>query len=101
MKHQPVPKDDLRERFILFLATKPADQRYDWHSIERCACGTFINEHGLGFKSVRVRRWYAPWSFKTVGSYDRVPALEVWRRWNETARVCSTYGELLHKVRGA
>src|SRR6266404_8345820 len=97
MKQMPAPTDDLRERFILFLASKPADQRYDWNSSRHCACGTFIREC-VG-EPVQVRRWYAPWSTKTVMQRHRFQENQVWSRWNTMAFSCHTYGELLQSVR--
>jgi hypothetical protein len=98
MKHQPISTDDLRERFILFLASKPADQSYNWRDRDHCACGTFIHER-LGIP-MQVRRWYAPWLDKTVMQRNLMEESQVWRRWNTLASVePHTYGALLQRVR--
>lgn len=89
MKHQPAPKDDLRERFILFLAGKPADQRYVWIDSCNCACGTFLRENVY-------------WGKVEYGDPEISKAkarAAVWTRWNKVAEQCSTYGELLKRVR--
>jgi hypothetical protein len=89
------PTDDLRERFILFLASKPADQGYDWGSIDHCACATFINER----LTKRVKCWYSPWG---VAQPDKAEADQVWKRWNDMARAAPrTYGGLLQRVRNS
>lgn len=96
MKYIEAPKDDLRERFILFLASKPANQSYYWADQKTCACGTFIREC---LERVTVRqRWFG--LFNTVRTYPPVEAGRVWKRWNEVARIePHTYGALLERVR--
>ncbi len=91
MKHIEAPVDDLRERFILFLASKPADKAYNWHSVNYCACGTFIREHLTTFKRTFMIKFH---------SVDRLQSDRVWARWNIVAGVKPhTYGALLDRVR--
>jgi hypothetical protein len=94
MKHVAVPTDDLRERFILFLASKPADLAYNWNSITHCACGTFIRE--------RLTKTTIRWGFRRVQQLDQAEANRVWKRWNSEAEICPrTYGALLQRVRAS
>lgn len=97
MKHVAAPTDDLRERFILFLASKPADEYYPWADGRHCACGTFINEQL--YDKVEVRRWYAPWLTRTIMVPNKAEAQMVWYRWNTLASKYQTYGALLRAVR--
>jgi hypothetical protein len=93
MKHVAVPADDLRERFILFLASKPAGQIYNWNSHRHCACATFIEEQ----LTKRIRHWYRPWGIK---QRDVLQVQAVWRRWNGIAATePRTYGAMLKRVR--
>ena len=95
MKHMDPPADDLRERFILWLAGKPRDQRYNWGNSAKCACGSFIREELS--ERVTPYRWF-PWFTKDV-KFDQLAVNEVWYRWNTLAKDCGTYGVLLDKVR--
>ncbi len=97
MKKREAPVDDLRERFILWLASKPADLAYVWRDGRYCACGTFISE----VLSDTKRRWYWPWAIKYVLKPECYEDRnKVWARWNSTANVePHTYGALLGRVR--
>jgi hypothetical protein len=87
MKNIAPPKDDLRERFILFLASKPADLGYNWSSMCDCACGTFIREE--------LHEFVEP-NYGGICSESH----RVWYRWNRVAEMKPhTYGALLKRVR--
>ncbi len=91
MKKIDVPVDDLRERFILWLASKPADMDYPYRDARRCACATFLKEAA---KRERIWSWL-PWG--TV--VDR-KELRVWPQFDTVASYKPhTYGALLERVR--
>jgi hypothetical protein len=76
-------QDDLRERFILWLAGKPVDEVYDWNSITRCACSQFIRETLVRDKLC-----------------DPIQASQVWQRFNKLAQIePRTYGALCDRAR--
>lgn len=96
MKHMPAPKDDLRQRFILFLSGKPADLRYNWSCGNHCACATFIREGLTITEKISWLRFFT----REVKAVDTISAKEVWRRWNQMASNVKphTYGALLARV---
>ena len=38
------PEINTREHILLWLASKPADEKYDWGNPFTCACGQYCNE---------------------------------------------------------
>ncbi len=89
MKKIDVPVDDLRERFILWLASKPTDMRYPYRDARRCACATFLKE------AAKRERIWLPW----VTVIDK-KELQVWARFDPiAAEKPHTYGALLDRVR--
>jgi hypothetical protein len=77
------PEIGTREHVILWLASKPADEAYEWANPHCCACGQYWGEN-VG--KIFPHMW----------EYD--PAMP----WlNIMAQDCRTFGELYQKARAS
>lgn len=93
------PASDLRQRFILFLASKPANKKYPYTDGLRCACAMFTRE------VLTERKPLLPWwPFSWLSIVVRHPTTEenqqVWGEWDRIARIePHTYGAFLGRMR--
>jgi hypothetical protein len=61
--------------FALFVASKPANEVYDWHNSQKCACGQYLHsigrhdindwaEHSVLNRANQLARGGLPWASK-------------------------------------